>query len=300
MFDFLRDRGSTAGEKRLEVLGAYLDNALTAAERERLEGQLERDADMRDELERMRALKLQMRAMPRRRVPRSFALDPTLYARPKSQPLLQLYPVLRGATALTAFFLIFTLALGIFQGQFAGGGGTSAPQAVSESVVEEEIGAFEAAESAPMEAPAAADEQERAMATSATEIESGAAPAELAVEEEAITETYSLEALPPAEGTGIPEGDLAVTEMPQVEMAVEAPTEEAAEGAAGDAALVPAPSVAEADLSAKDTSSEQVSSEAAIGSAVGSFLLPIQIALAILFILLLALWLIARRRARAF
>ena len=46
MFDFMRDRGSTAKEKRLEVLGAYLDNALTAAERARLEAQLADDADL--------------------------------------------------------------------------------------------------------------------------------------------------------------------------------------------------------------------------------------------------------------
>ncbi len=55
-------------------------------------------------------------------VPRSFALDPAAYARPKAQPLLQLYPVLRGATALSAFLLIFVLALGVFQGQFGGVG----------------------------------------------------------------------------------------------------------------------------------------------------------------------------------
>ena len=35
MFDFFRERGSTAEDKRREALGAYLDNALTPAERTR-------------------------------------------------------------------------------------------------------------------------------------------------------------------------------------------------------------------------------------------------------------------------
>jgi hypothetical protein len=49
----------------------------------------------------MRLLKMQMRALPRRRVPRSFALDPARYGRPKAQPAMQLYPILRGATDFT-------------------------------------------------------------------------------------------------------------------------------------------------------------------------------------------------------
>lgn len=284
MFDFLRDRGSTAEEKVLEALGAYLDNALTAAERERLEGQLARDPALRAELERMRTLKLQMRAMPRRRVPRSFALDPTLYARPKAQPLMQMYPVLRGATALTAFFLIFTLALGMFRGQFSSGG-MVATQAVSETAVEEEMGAFEAAESAPMEAPAAAEEQERAMATASPAGEQ--APAELTAQD-AVTDTFSTEMVPLMEGTPAPEGDLPQTEMFEAE-----PVEEAA----GETALVPPvggePEVSAAgDVAVKDSD--------ATARPIDSLLLPIQITLAILFILLLALWFIARRRARSF
>ncbi len=285
MFDFLRDRGSTAEEKVLEALGAYLDNALTAAERERLEGQLARDPALRAELERMRVLKLQMRAMPRRRVPRSFALDPTLYARPKAQPLMQMYPVLRGATALTAFFLIFTLALGMFRGQFSGGG-MVATQAVSETAVEEEMGAFEAAESAPMEAPAAEEEQERTMATASPAAGEQAA-AELNAQD-AITDTFSTEMVPLMEGTPAPEGDLPQTEMFEAE-----PVEEAA----GETALVP-PVGGEPEASA--AGDVAVKDSDATARPIDSLLLPIQITLAILFILLLALWFIARRRVRSF
>lgn len=145
MFDFWRNRGSTAEEKRLAALGAYLDNALPAGERERLEAQLTQDAELHTELEHMRVLRAQMQAMPRRRVPRSFALDPALYSCPKPQPLLQAYPFLRAATALSALLLIFTLALGAFRGQFIGGAAanSAAPQAMMVAAVEEAAPAAE-------------------------------------------------------------------------------------------------------------------------------------------------------------
>ena len=296
MFDFLRDRGSTAEEKRLEALGAYLDDALTAAERVHLEGQLAADASMREELERLRVFKMQMRAMPRRRVPRSFALDPSLYARPKQQPLMQLYPVLRGATALTAFFLIFTLALGMFRGQFAGDVAGSAPQAATAGVVEEEAAAFSVAESAPQVATVVTNEEARVMATSAPETE--AAPADLAAPA-VITEAESAELSAPAEGAAAVEAEPAQTEMPETGLGAAAVPEEAAD-TAGDTLLAPAPSGAGVESSAIATDSEQAPSAVAHRSGIDAYLLPIQILLAILFVLLLVFWLIARRRARQF
>jgi len=282
MFDFMRDRGSTAKEKRLEVLGAYLDNALTAAERARLEEQLAGDADLREELERLRVFKLQLRALSRRRVPRSFALDPALYARPKARPLMQLYPVLRGATAMTAFLLVFTLALGMFQGQFAGGVTMSSSEAGTESVAEEEMGAFAVvAESAPQVATAVTSEEARAMATPAPEIES--APADLSAQD-VVTEA----------GT-----DMAQTEMPETSLDIPVATQEVAE-VAEESALVPAPSGAGAETFAKTPTSEQAPADVTAGGMIDSYLLPIQIALVVLFLLLLVLWLIARRQARWF
>ena len=282
MFDFMRDRGSTAKEKRLEVLGAYLDNALTAAERARLEEQLAGDADLREELERLRVFKLQLRALSRRRVPRSFALDPALYARAKARPLMQLYPVLRGATAMTAFLLVFTLALGMFQGQFAGGVTMSSSEAGTESVAEEEMGAFAVvAESAPQMATAVTSEEARAMATPAPEIES--APADLSAQD-VVTEA----------GT-----DMAQTEMPETSLDIPVATQEVAE-VAEESALVPAPSGAGAETFAKTPTSEQAPADVTAGGMIDSYLLPIQIALVVLFLLLLVLWLIARRQARWF
>lgn len=108
---------------------------------------------------------------------------------PKRQPLIRCYPVLRGATALTAFFLIFTLALGMFRGQFAGGVAGSAPQAATAGVVEEEVAAFSVAERPPV-ATVVTNEEARVMATPAPEME--AAPANLAAPA-AVTEVESAE-----------------------------------------------------------------------------------------------------------
>ena len=52
--------------------------------------------------------------MPQRRVPRNFTLDPSVYGAPAKEPLFQFYPVLQGATVLTAFFFIVAVALEIF------------------------------------------------------------------------------------------------------------------------------------------------------------------------------------------
>ena len=176
MFDFKRGRGD--GERQQEAIDAYLDNVLTPADRARFEAQMATDARLLAEVEQLRALRLQLRAMPRRRVPRSFALNPAAYSRPKAQPLLQLYPALRGATALSAFLLIFVLALGVFSGQF----GVGAPAASQVAEVAQEdaaqavVGEAVVEETAPMTAAA---EAARATASEAPAAEAGLADATL-------------------------------------------------------------------------------------------------------------------------
>ena len=59
MFDFLRERTKSSTEITQEALNAYLDNALAAAERQRLEQQLGQDARLRAELQQLRVLKQQ-------------------------------------------------------------------------------------------------------------------------------------------------------------------------------------------------------------------------------------------------
>jgi hypothetical protein len=61
-------------------------------------------------------LQERMRQLPQRRVRRNFTLDPALYGRPQRETLVQVYPVLRTATALAAFLFIFVLAANLFLG----------------------------------------------------------------------------------------------------------------------------------------------------------------------------------------
>jgi hypothetical protein len=303
MFDFMRDRGTGGGDKNLEALGAYLDNALTPAERERLEGQLARDGNLRAELEQLRVMKLQLRSMPRRRVPRSFALNPDLYGRPKAQPLLQLYPVLRGATALAAFLLIFTVALGIFQGQFSAGGvAAPAPAEVAmfESAVEEAAAPAEESEQFALEEGATdreitpTEKAEELLAAPAIE-----AATEAPAEESAGEGDLAVATAPPPEGTlDAAGGRSTATSAPEGETLAQeaAPAAEPTVAVAETTSVTVAPTEAIADTTL--VVAEEAESPAATTNS--SFLLPLQIALGILFLLLLVLWLIARRRARSF
>lgn len=157
MIDFFRNIGQPADEKRHEALNAYLDGALSPREQQMLEADLQRDAALRAELEQLRLVRQELRALPRRRVPRSFSLDPALYGPPKAQPAQQLYPLLRGATALTA--LLFVVVLGLSLVNFNGASDGAAVEAVTmaDSATvsgEQETGA--AAELA-LEAPQAAE-----------------------------------------------------------------------------------------------------------------------------------------------
>jgi hypothetical protein len=284
MFDFNRDRGN--GDRQQEAIDAYLDNSLTPAERARFEAQMAADARLRTEVEQLRALRLQLRAMPRRRVPRSFALNPAAYSRPKAQPLLQLYPVLRGATALSAFMLIIVLGLGLFSGQF--GGGAPAASQVAEVAVEDTQVADEAAveEAAPM---AAEDEAARATASEAPTVE-----AELA--QSAATEAPAELALPAPAGT-LPTtapADLSIESAELVTATLPA-------NAGGGIELYAEPT---AEPLAAPTSDVLAQTEAAAAAAPAPAeparsLLPLQIGLGVLFLALLALWLLARRRVRS-
>ncbi len=299
MFNFLGDRGPTSQDRRQETLNAYLDNALAPAERDRLERQLAGDAGLRAELEQLRVVKLQLRAMPRRRVPRSFALDPALYGRPKTQPLMQLYPVLRGATAMTAFLLIFVLALGAFRGQF--GVGAPAPAAeVSMTQMEEAAPAEEMAaeEAAPFAATAPAAEERAASEEEANVAE---APAEEAAPE-TVTESLAIGDYPPPEGTPVFEDAAGVAPVPEGELQLETPT------APVEPTVTTIVEVVATEVAAFDTAEETAANQPAAEDGAAQvdtdglntqILRLVQIALGVAFLLLLILWLIARRRVRS-
>ncbi len=114
MLDYLRNLRKSNEEKQQEALHAYLDDALTPQQRQQVDKALAADADLQAELNQMRLLQQQMRQLPRRQVPRNFTLNPALYGRPRREPLIQAYPVLRMATVLTALIFIFAFAANVF------------------------------------------------------------------------------------------------------------------------------------------------------------------------------------------
>ncbi len=285
MFDFKRDSG---GERHQEAIDAYLDNTLTPAERARFEAQMAADARLRSEVEQLRALRLQLRAMPRRRVPRSFALNPATYSRPKAQPLLQLYPVLRGATAMSAFLLIFVLALGLFRGQFGAGAPVASQVAEVTRVMTETVVEEEAAEEA---APLAAAEEDTARATAD---EAPPAEAELAA---LATEAPVAELVLPAPAgtiTATVPVDLSAESLEMAEATLPANAGGAVDEFAAEPTSLPAPTnepLAQTEAAAEDVAPAPVEPSRS--------LLPLQIGLGALFLLLLVLWLVARRRVRS-
>ena len=207
MFDYLRNLTKSAGEKQQEALNAYLDDALSPNERQQFEQQLAADADLRQAVEQRRALQMQMRQMPRRRVPRNFTLDPAVYGRPQRQPLFQLYPAMRVATVLTAFFFLLAISAELF----LPGGGSAVMSGVSQDVamVAEEAMEETAVEATGVEAPSAAQDVEVTRVVSETVVEEGeavmveAAPMLEAPAEEPMAETadFAEEEAMPAEDT---------------------------------------------------------------------------------------------------
>jgi len=244
MFDFIRNLTKSAEEKRLETLNAYVDGELSAGERRELEARLEEDAALRKELAQLRQVKQGISQLPRMRAPRNFTLDPAVYGRPQRQPAYDLYPVLRVATALAAFFFIVAVVLDLTTpagglGQpFAAGVRQEAPAADSVAeeaaeaerpvvtrVVEEVVVEGESVEVTRLVTESVEEEE---MAAAADEEALEEAPVEGAQEEvpEAETEAMETEAMEAETATESAEGEM-----------VEAPAEEPA--AEGDALMVP-------------------------------------------------------------
>ena len=149
MFDFLRDLRKSEEDKNQEALTAYLDNALTPAEKERFEQLLATDESLRASLEEQRLIGASMRRLPRMRAPRNFTLDPALYGRPVSSSAYSFYPVLRAATAIVAILFVIVLVL-----DFAPSGATDQVSELTMADTEEfQMEAMEAASAAEAPAP---------------------------------------------------------------------------------------------------------------------------------------------------
>ena len=198
MFDFLENLRKTDELKRQEAITAYLDGALTPGERRRFEEKLAADETLRAEVEQQRLIKENLQRLPIVRSPRNFTLNPALYGRPAPEPAGRLYPALRAATVLVAFFFVIAVAAELLT--FAGRGGPSlalAPMADEAAEISMEVIVSES-EGAPMEATVARSvvaEEEMVAEAPAEEMP---IPIEEPVVEEAIEaeETAAEEAVP--------------------------------------------------------------------------------------------------------
>lgn len=111
MFRFWHNIRKSAKERQQERLNAYLDNGLPAAERAAFEQELAQDKALQAELAQLQRLKMALGRLPPLPLPRRFTLDPAHYSRPQRFPAGRVYPILRLATAMAAFFFILTITL---------------------------------------------------------------------------------------------------------------------------------------------------------------------------------------------
>lgn len=84
----------------LELLNAYIDNALDADGRAALEARLNVEPELRRELETLRAVADMVRALPTLTAPRSFALTPQMARRARTSPIQRALPLLGAAAAI--------------------------------------------------------------------------------------------------------------------------------------------------------------------------------------------------------
>lgn len=328
MFDFLRNLTKSAEEKRQETIAAYLDEALTNRARQQFEQEMAQDETLRLAVEQLLLIKQSLRQLPQREVPRNFILDPAQYGRPARQPWVQAYPVLRAATAMTAFFLIFAFAAGIFT-NLGGAEPTTSFPAADMAQVEATSVERETTETLAFEAEAGAVTEEAADESALEEsVDMFEEEVEEAAEEMAVEEEMAEEATPAPEATVVPsttnsiQGDIAedgtiaaepvvaptptisptptVSTLPRVTPPTPLPERDMDEAAGGEAA-----NGAIADVPETDDDTESVETTAVLpeedvqeldGGPLFNPLLVLQIGLGVLLLLLAGLTFYARRQ----
>ncbi|MGD8806334.1 MAG: zf-HC2 domain-containing protein [Chloroflexota bacterium] len=213
MFDFLRDLRKSNEEKRQEALTAYLDGALTPAERKRFERLLASDKALRASLEEQRLIKASLRRLPRMRAPRNFTLDPARYGRPAPSTPDRLYPIMRVATVVVA--ILFVLVLVIDLAPFAGGREASQSMADSAQPAAEVVQAPAAPEEEPvLEAEAQAVAVDEVVIEVTRVVTDEEAMAAMAAEEPAAAEQPAAEQPAAEEATEIVDEEAAEAEAP--------------------------------------------------------------------------------------
>jgi anti-sigma factor RsiW len=143
-----------------DLISAYLDQQVTAEEKQFFERHIAACANCRAQLEATRSMVAALKAMPVVKAPRSFVLPREMAKQPK-RSIFAWYPALRLATALAAIALVVLFAGDLLISR-SGGGGTalSVPAAAPAPQMEQAPAAMPApaatmvAPAAPTEAPA--------------------------------------------------------------------------------------------------------------------------------------------------
>lgn len=125
MWDYLRAFFRSTADKQQRQINAYLDNALPPQERRDFERTLKADPELQTTLADLRLIKANLAQLPRQRAPRSFALSAAVHGRRRPQPAAQLYPFMRAAAAMSAFFLILAAVMNLVTGGSQMGMGTA-------------------------------------------------------------------------------------------------------------------------------------------------------------------------------
>ena len=99
----------------INQLSAYLDDALTPAQKQKLEARLAVDPQLREQLEQLRRTKIILGSLPRLRAPHRYTLTPEMVKvrKPKRQPL---FTTLRLATSLAAILLVVLVGVELILG----------------------------------------------------------------------------------------------------------------------------------------------------------------------------------------
>src|SRR5258708_5867857 len=121
--------------RKLELLSAYLDGALSSSERTQLEARLQQEPDLRAALDDLRQTVQLIRAVPKLALPRNFTLDPAKYRR--RTPWWARFGMFQvvGAIGAAASILIIAFGLLLFTNSaspnFGAASGGAAPQNVA-------------------------------------------------------------------------------------------------------------------------------------------------------------------------
>jgi|GEM_PF-2946252 len=108
----------------LELLSAYLDDQLAPKDRAQIESRLKTDSKLQRTLADLRAIKIQLRALPTVKPPRSFTLKPESV---RSRSAFNWIPILNGSTAVAAILFAAVISLDLFRAPLAARQEFSAP-----------------------------------------------------------------------------------------------------------------------------------------------------------------------------